>query len=42
MFACSLMPRPTETIRSACDRSTACFACWNGGSGFSRIADAST
>ena len=40
MFACSLMPRPTDTIRSACDRSTACLACWNGGSGFSRIADA--
>ena len=34
MFACSLMPRPTDTIRSACDRSTACLACWNGGSGF--------
>ena len=25
MFACSLMPRPTETMRSACDRSTACL-----------------
>ena len=39
MFACSLMPRPTDTIRSACDRSTACFASWNGASGFWRIAD---
>ena len=27
MFACSLMPRPTLTIRSAFDRSTACLAC---------------
>ena len=33
------MPRPTATIRSACDRSTDCLASWNGGSGFSRIAD---
>ena len=42
MFACSLMPRPTETMRSACDRSTACLASWNGASGFCRIAAAST
>ena len=33
MFSCVLMPRPTATIRSACDRSTACFASWNGASG---------
>ena len=26
-----LMPRPTATMRSACDRSTACLASWNGG-----------
>jgi hypothetical protein len=31
------MPRPTATMRSACDRSTACFASWNGASGFWRI-----
>ena len=42
MFACSLMPRPTDTIRSAWDRSTACRASWNGASGFCRIAAAST
>ena len=33
------MPRPTATIRSACERSTACFASWNGASGFWRIVD---
>ena len=26
MFFCSLMPRPTETMISACERSTACLA----------------
>ena len=26
MFSCVLIPRPTATMRSACDRSTACFA----------------
>ncbi len=39
MFSCDLMPRPTATIRSACDRSTACLASWNGASGFWRIVD---
>ena len=39
--SCPLMPRPTATMRSACDRSTACFASWNGASGFWRIAAAS-
>ena len=36
-----LMPRPTETMRSACVRSTACFASRNGASGFCRTAPAS-
>ena len=35
------MPRPTATIRSACDRSTACLASLNGASGFWRIVAAS-
>ena len=32
------MPRPTATMRSACERSTACLASWNGASGRWRIA----
>ena len=39
--SCALMPRPTATMRSACERSTACFASLNGASGFCRIAPAS-
>ena len=39
MCSCPLMPRPTATIRSACDRSTACLASLNGASGFWRIVD---
>ena len=39
--SCALMPRPTATMRSACDRSTACRASWNGASGCCRIATAS-
>ena len=39
--SCPLMPRPTATMRSACERSTACFASLNGASGFCRIAPAS-
>ena len=39
--SCPLMPRPTATMRSACDRSTACFASLNGASGFWRIFAAS-
>ena len=41
MFSCDLMPRPTATIRSACDRSTACLASWNGASAFCRTTLAS-
>ncbi len=41
IFSSSLIPRPTATMRSACERSTACFASRNGGSGFWRIAAAS-
>ncbi len=26
MCSCALIPRPTATMRSACERSTACFA----------------
>jgi hypothetical protein len=37
----ALMPRPTATMRSACDRSTACLASWNGASGAWRIDAAS-
>ena len=41
MCSCALMPRPTATIRSACDRSTACLASWNGASAFCRTPPAS-
>ena len=37
----ALMPRPTATMRSACDRSTAALASWNGGSAVWRSAPAS-